>query len=87
MLQAGRTGCHPTATDIECERVRRIKNRLRTLLCCGILEAAVMFGIPMRAGQIEELMRSLNVPTLAHTIPDERPDGRRATIPDPPEAD
>jgi hypothetical protein len=53
-----------------------IKDRLRTILCCSMLEAAVLFGMPMRAGQIEELMRSLNVPTLAHTIPDEHPDDR-----------
>lgn len=51
------------------------KRRLRTLACCGILEVGALLGIPMRAEQIQELMRSLNEPKLAVTNPDESDTG------------
>ena len=52
-----------------------IKQRLRTLLCCVVLEFGVLSGVPMQPGQIRELMQMLNVPKLAQTNPDRSDDG------------
>ena len=52
-----------------------VKHRLRTLLCCAVLEIGVLFGVPMRPEQIRELMQTLNKPKLAQTNPDRTSDG------------
>jgi Domain of unknown function (DUF4440) len=49
-----------------------IKHRLRNIVCCTILEGAALIGVPMRPGQIEDLLRSLHTPTVARTTPDDR---------------
>ena len=49
----------------------RIPSRLRTILVCAMLEYAALVGSPMRPEAIEELMRNMNQPKLAHVIPDE----------------
>jgi hypothetical protein len=36
-----------------------------------MLEFAALIGLPMRPEQINELMRTMNQPKLAHVIPDE----------------
>jgi hypothetical protein len=54
-----------------------IKGRLRTILCCAVLEMGVLLGVPMRPEQIRELMHDLSVPRIARTIPDERENGDR----------
>ena len=46
-----------------------LKHRLRTLLCCAVLEAGVLFGVPMRPEQIRELMQMLNKPKIAQAGP------------------
>ena len=46
------------------------KSRLRTLLCCAVLELGALAGIPMRPEQIKDLMQSLNQPKVAQTNPD-----------------
>lgn len=49
-----------------------VTDRLRTVLCGAVLEIGALTGIPMRPEQICELMRTLNQPKIAHTLP-ERP--------------
>jgi hypothetical protein len=53
-----------------------IKRRLRTLLCCGVLELGALFGMPMRMEEIERLLRSLASPQVAHTNPEENEQGK-----------
>jgi len=53
----------------------RLKHRMRTLLCCTILEFGALFGIPMRPEQIRDLLHSLNQPKMARTDPDRTTDG------------
>lgn len=52
-----------------------IKSRLRTALCCAVLQVGVVIGVPMRPEQIQELMRDLSAPRIARTIPAERENG------------
>ena len=52
-----------------------LKRRLRTLVCCAILEMGALAGVPMRPEQIRELMETLNRPKLARTNPDRTDDG------------
>ena len=49
----------------------RVPARLRTILVCSMLEFAALLGLPMRPEEIEELMRTMNQPKLARTIPNE----------------
>ena len=49
----------------------RVPARLRTILVCSMLEFAALLGLPMRPEEIEELMRTLNEPKVARTIPSE----------------
>jgi hypothetical protein len=53
----------------------RLSPRLRTILVCAMLEYAALVGSPMRPEEIEELMRNMNQPTLAHVIPEENKKG------------
>ena len=39
------------------------------------LEVGVLFGIPMRPEQIEELMHQMNQPKLAHVLDEEDDQG------------
>jgi hypothetical protein len=52
-----------------------VQERLRTMLCCAVLELGALAGIPMRPEQIRDLMQSLNQPTVAQTNPDRASDG------------
>ena len=52
-----------------------IRQRLRTIIVCFVLELGALSGIPMRPNEIEDLMRTLNQPKVAHTIPDESKKG------------
>ena len=52
-----------------------MKRRLRTLLCCAVLEIGVLFGVPMRPEQIRELMQTLTKPKIAQTDPERTADG------------
>lgn len=45
-----------------------LKEKLRVLLACMTLEAAVIMGMPMRPEQIKELMHQMNQPVLAHVL-------------------
>ena len=54
---------------------KRTKARLRTILCCSVLQMAALFGLPMRADEIQELMQSLARPKVARITPDESAKG------------
>ena len=51
------------------------KKRLRVVFACMTLEIGVLFGIPMRPEQIEELMHQMNQPKLAHVLKEEGDSG------------
>jgi hypothetical protein len=54
-----------------------LKQRLRTLFVCLVLEAGLMVGVPVRAEQVAEVLRSLSGPKIAHTRSEEQhTDGR-----------
>jgi hypothetical protein len=57
-----------------------IASRLRVLVMCMALEMGVISGVPMRPGEIQELMNQLNQPKVAHVLPNENDSGN-----DPPE--
>jgi hypothetical protein len=46
-----------------------LKSRLRTILCCTVLEMGALMGIPMRPKEILELLQALNVPKVAEDDP------------------
>ena len=52
-----------------------LKRRLRTLACCGMLEIAALFGMPMRPEQIQEFMQMLNESKRALTLPSDDESG------------
>jgi hypothetical protein len=56
-----------------------LRKRLRTLFVCLVLEFGVLSGVPMQARELEELMRQLHTPKIAHELPSEEEGG------DPPE--
>jgi len=58
-----------------------IASRLRVLVLCTALEMGVISGVPMRPGEIQELMNQMNQPKVAHVLPTENDSGS-----DPPEA-
>jgi ferredoxin len=53
----------------------RLSSRLRTLLVCSMLEFSALMGSPMRPDEIEELMRQMSQPKLAHVLRDENDSG------------
>jgi len=61
----------------------RLPPRLRTVLVCTMLEFAALAGVPMRPEEIQELMRTMNQPKLAHVIPDESEHGDGDSEPAP----
>ena len=46
-----------------------LARRLRVLLVCVTLLAGVLSGVPMRPDEIQELIRQMNRPALAHVLP------------------
>ena len=52
-----------------------VKGKLRTLLCCLVLEVGALTGVPMRPDEIRELMDTLARPKLARILPDRPDDG------------
>jgi hypothetical protein len=53
------------------------KRRLRTLLCCAVLQIGALVGVPMRPEQIRDLMHDLNQPKAAQTNPEHDASGGR----------
>jgi hypothetical protein len=60
-----------------------LKRRVRTLFCCFVLQFGTLVGVPMRPEQIQELMRTLNTPKIAHINPETHPDGDQPDPGDP----
>ena len=52
-----------------------LKERLRTIVVCALLELGVLSGMPMRPDEIRALMDQLNQPKLAHVLPSEEQPG------------
>ena len=48
-----------------------LRRGLRTLAVCFVLQIGVLFQLPMRPEQIEELMQQMNRPKLALVLPAE----------------
>ena len=48
-----------------------IRRRLRVVLICAVLQVGVLSGVPMRPDEIRELMKQMNQPKMAHTLPGE----------------
>ena len=46
-----------------------VKSRLRVVLACLTLLGGVTIGVPMRPSEIEDLMRQMNQPKIAHVLP------------------
>jgi hypothetical protein len=61
-----------------------LRKRLRTLFVCFVLEFGVLSGVPMQARELEELMRQLHTPKIAHELPskEEGGDGARRAMTD-----
>lgn len=55
--------------------VSSIKNRMRTVLMCAVLEVGALAGVPMRPEQIVELMNAFSQPKVAHVLPSENDGG------------
>jgi hypothetical protein len=51
------------------------RNRICKALFCTILAFASVGGVPMRAEEIEELMRNISAPAIAHTLPEDDDSG------------
>jgi hypothetical protein len=52
-----------------------LRSRVRTLLCCVVLELGALTGVPMRPEEIRAMMNALAQPKLARTNPDRPDDG------------
>ena len=57
------------------EDVVSLKSRLRVVLACLTLLGGVTIGVPMRPTEIEDLMRQMNRPKIAHVLPKENDGG------------
>jgi hypothetical protein len=64
------------------EEIVSLRSRLRTVLCCVVLEMGALTGVPMRPDEIRELMDTLAKPKLARTNPDRPDDGDPPGEPD-----
>jgi len=52
-----------------------LRSRLRVVLACLTLLGGVWVGVPMRPGEIEDLMGQMNRPKIAHVLPAEDREG------------
>jgi hypothetical protein len=48
-----------------------MRQRLRTILVCVVLEWSALIGMPMRPEEIVDLMQTMNSPKVAQTDRDE----------------
>ena len=60
-----------------------LKARLRVVLACLTLLGGVCIGVPMRPSEIEDLMRGMNQPKIAHVLPKEDDEGDDMDDPEP----
>jgi hypothetical protein len=52
-----------------------IKNKLQKLFLISAIGLALLFGAPMSPKEIEELLRQVNVPKVAHTLREQSDSG------------
>jgi len=52
-----------------------LRQRLRTIAVCAMLEFAALTGMSMRPEEVQKLMQTMHRPKLAHVIPDENEHG------------
>ncbi len=52
-----------------------LRRRLRTVLCCAVLELGALTGVPMRPEEIQNLLQALNAPKVAQTDPERNAQG------------
>ena len=52
-----------------------LTSRLRLFLVCAVLEAGVLSGVPMRPGEVQDLLQQMNQPMLAHVLPSDGENG------------
>ena len=52
-----------------------VKNRLRVLVVCLLLQMGALSGVPMRPDKIEELLHQMNQPKMAHVVPEDDDEG------------
>jgi hypothetical protein len=52
-----------------------LRKRLRVAFVCAFLQFGALVGVPMRPEEIQDLMRQMNAPKLAHVLPSEEDDG------------
>jgi hypothetical protein len=48
-----------------------LQKRIRTVFACCVLEFGALIGLPMRPKEIDNLLRTMNQPEIARTMPDE----------------
>jgi hypothetical protein len=49
--------------------------KLRVLLVCLTLQVGVVFGVPMRPDEVQELMHQMSQPKVAHVLRNESDNG------------
>lgn len=52
-----------------------LRCKLAKAVFCGMLACASLSGLPLRAEQVAELLRAMNQPKIAHTIPEDAESG------------
>lgn len=52
-----------------------LRKRLRVVFVCVFLQFGTLVGVPMRPEEIQDLMRQMSAPKLAHVLPSEEDDG------------
>ena len=52
-----------------------IKQKLRNLLFIALVGVAILGNAPMRPEEIEDLLRQMNQPKVAHTLSERNDDG------------
>lgn len=67
----------PKRDPVSSRLAAAMRGRLRTILCCAVLQVGAFAGVPMRPEQIRDVMRSLNQPKIAQTNPEEDPSAGR----------
>lgn len=57
--------------------------RMRTVFVCAFLQFGTLMGVPMRPEEIQDLMRQMNAPKLAHVLPSDEQGGEDPPAPPP----
>ncbi|MGO9096418.1 MAG: hypothetical protein ACLQGV_14505 [Bryobacteraceae bacterium] len=52
-----------------------LRSKLAKAVFCGMLACASLSGLPLRAEQVEELLRAMNQPKITQSIPEDAESG------------